>query len=160
MDDALMRIGEIAAFFDVSVRALRIYEKMGILVPVKVDEQTGYRYYAADQVKQLDALLELRELGFSLAEIQHLLKSGMTNEQYMEALVHKKIMWEEKKIQAQERVDAIDEVIARLTTSKPSVKLHELTEDERASLLNRIASLDVNLHELHGRNVLSEALWL
>ncbi|HCS76080.1 MAG TPA: hypothetical protein DIW17_19685 [Clostridiales bacterium] len=160
MDDVLMRIGEIAAFFGVSVKALRVYEKMGILKPVKVDEKTGYRYYTADQVKQLDAILELRELGFSLLEIQKLLESIMTKEQYMEVLVHKKIMWQDKIFQAQDRIDAIDEVIEKLETSLPPVKLHELTEDERAALLNRIACLDVSLHDLHGRNILTEALWL
>jgi len=157
---ALMRIGEVAAFFGVSAKAMRIYEKMGILTPAKVDKKTGYRYYTADQVKELDAILELRELGFSLAEIQKLLESGMNKEQYMEILVHKKTLWQEKIQQAQDRIDTIDEVIEKLSTSKPPVKLHELTEDERAALLNRIACLDVDLHGLHGRNILTEALWL
>ncbi len=156
----LMRIGEIAAFFNVSFKAMRVYEKMGILRPVKVDEKTGYRYYAADQVKQLDALLELRELGFSLAEIKKLLENSMTKEQYMEALVHKKLMWQDRVSQAQDRVNTIDEIIGKLASSKPPVKLHELTEDERAVLLSRLACLDINLHDLHARNVLSEALWL
>lgn len=160
MDDVLMRIGEIAAFFNVSVKAMRVYEKMGILKPVKVDENTGYRYYSADQVKQLDALLELRELGFSLAEIKRLLEDGMTPEQYMKVLVRKKTMWQERLSQAQDRMDTIDEIIEKLTSAKPPVKLHELSEDERAHLLSRLACLDVNLHELHGRNLLSEALWL
>ena len=30
MNEALMRIGEVAAFFSVSIKALRVYEKMGI----------------------------------------------------------------------------------------------------------------------------------
>ena len=160
MESVLMRIGEVAAFFNVSVKAMRIYEKMGILKPVKVDEKTGYRYYSADQIKQLDAILEIRELGFSLAEIRDLLENGITQEQYMEVLVHKKVMWQEKMSQAQDRIDTIDEVIKKLVNSKPPVKLHELTEAERAHLLSRLACLDVNLHELHGRNILSEALWL
>ncbi len=46
-DEVLMRIGEIAAFFNVSVKAIRIYEKMGLLKPAKVDDKTGYRYYTA-----------------------------------------------------------------------------------------------------------------
>lgn len=160
MDDVLMRIGEIAAFFGVSVKAMRVYEKMGILKPVKVDEKTGYRYYGADQVRQLDALLELRELGFSLGEIKALLTDGMTKARYMEALAHKKIMWQERIAQAQDRLDTIDEVIAALANATPPVKLHELTENERAHLLSRLACLDVNLHDLHARSVLSEALWL
>ena len=156
----LMRIGEIAAFFGVSVKALRMYEKIGILKPVKVDRYTGYRYYTPDQVKELDAILELRELGFSLNEIKKLLEDGVTKGQYVELLTHKKIMWREKMQQAKDRMDAIDEVIDKLKTSKPPIKLHQLTEDERAGLLSRIACLDVDLHGLHGRNILSEALWL
>ena len=66
MNDDLLRIGEIAGFFDVSAKALRIYEKMGIIKPVKIDAKTKYRYYSADQVQQLNALLDLKELGFSL----------------------------------------------------------------------------------------------
>ena len=159
-DDVLMRIGEIAAFFNVSVKAMRVYEKMGILKPVKVDEKTGYRYYTANQVKQLDAVLELRELGFSLKEIKALLENGITKDKYMEVLVHKKTMWQDKISQAQDRVDTIDEIIEKLASSNPPVKLHELTEEERAVLLSRFACLDTNLHEWHGRNVLSEALWL
>lgn len=160
MDSILMRIGEIAAFFGVSAKALRVYEKMGILKPEKVDEVTGYRYYAPDQVKQLDALLELRELGFSLAEIQKLLENDLKSDAYMEVLAHKKMMWQDRLAQAQDRIDAIDEVIEKLAASKPPIKLHALTEDERARILNRIACLDVSLHDVHARNILSEALWL
>jgi len=151
-----MRIGEIAAFFNVSVKAMRIYEKMGILKPVKVDEKTGYRYYTADQVRQLDALLELRELGFSLSEIKKLLESGMAKDQYMEVLVHKKAMWQDKISAAQDKIDNIDEIIEKLATFKPPIKLHELTEDERAHLLSRMVCLE----KLHARNVVSEAIWL
>ena len=45
MDENLLRIGEIAGFFNVSVKAIRIYEKMGIIKPVKIDSKTKYRYY-------------------------------------------------------------------------------------------------------------------
>lgn len=50
MEEHLMKIGEIAAFFNVSVKAVRIYEKKGIIRPARIDKQTGYRYYTADQV--------------------------------------------------------------------------------------------------------------
>lgn len=160
MEQELLRIGEVAAFFNVSVKTMRIYEKMGILKPEKVDEKTGYRYYGVNQVKQLDALLELRELGFSLAEIRDLLKAGPKQDDYMEALVHKRVMWQDKIAQANERIDRIDEVIGKLEKMQPPVKLHELTDEERAQLLSRFACLDLDLHVLHGRSILSEALWL
>jgi DNA-binding transcriptional MerR regulator len=160
MDEVLMRIGEIAAFFQVSVKAIRIYEKMGILKPAKVDTHTGYRYYTPDQVKQLDALLELRELGFSLTEIQKLLANGVTKDRYMEALTRKKMMWQDKLSQAKDRMDAIEEIIERLHNETPPVTPHDLTEDERARVLNGLACFDLDLHDVHGRNILSETLWL
>ena len=159
MDEHLMKIGEVAAFFNVSVKAMRIYEKIGILKPVKIDEKTGYRYYTADQVRQLDAILELRELGFSLIEIKTLLESNMTKEQYMEELVHKKAMWHDKISVAQDKIDNIDEIIEKMKSSKPPTKLHVLSEDERANLLSRLACVE-SLHDLHARSLLSEALWL
>jgi len=157
MDEPLMRIGEIAAFFGVSVKAMRIYEKMSILKPIKVDEETGYRYYHADQVRQLDALLELKQLGFSLAEIKELIKDGMTKERYMEALVHKKIMWTDKIADAEGRIDLIDEIIEKLATTRPATKMHGLTEEERAHLLSKMASLE---SYSNSPNILSEALWV
>jgi thiamine biosynthesis lipoprotein len=45
-----------------------INENAGIK-PVKVDPMTGYRYYSVNQVQQINSLLELKALGFSLKEI-------------------------------------------------------------------------------------------
>ena len=156
MDDVLMRIGEVAAFFGVSVKAMRIYEKLGILTPEKVDGKTGYRYYTADQVKQLDALLDLKRLGFTLSEIKALLAAGLSNDKYMQALAQKKMQWQDAIVDAQDKIDIIDGHIAALEAATPPTKAHDLTEDERARLLSRMVCVE----DRHGRSVLSEALWL
>ena len=156
MVNNLMRIGEVAAFFDVSVKAMRVYERMGILAPEKIDERTGYRYYSPDQVKQLDALLDLKRLGFSLYKIKALLSSGLTNDGYMEALVHKKAVWQDAIAEANDKISTIDEHIAALESAKPPAKMHALTGDGRARLLARLVCVE----DRHARSVLSEALWL
>ena len=61
MKDNLMLIGEIAEFFNVSRKAIRLYEKKGIIKPVEVDPTNGYRYYSAEQVQQLKQVEELAE---------------------------------------------------------------------------------------------------
>lgn len=48
----LMKISEIAEFFGVSPKAMRLYEQKGIIKPCKVDAVNDYRYYSPDQVKQ------------------------------------------------------------------------------------------------------------
>ncbi len=156
MDEPLMRIGEIAGFFSVSVKSLRVYERMGIIRPAKTDARTGYRYYSADQVQRLDALLELKQLGFSLAEIKRLLEGGMNNEQFMEALVHKKAAWQNAVAAAENKIHAIGKITERLSNSKPATKMHELTEEERAWLLVKMVCVE----DLHGQSALSEAIWL
>ena len=156
MDNTLMRIGEIASFFNVSVKAVRIYEKMGIIKPFKIDEKTGYRYYSADQVKQLNALLELKELGFTLSEIKKLMDGGMTNEKFMEALVHKKVTWQNIVASAKNKIHAIDKITEGMSTSELMTKLHELTEDERAWVLVKMVCVE----DLRTQSILSEAIWL
>jgi len=155
-DNSLLRIGEIAAFFNVSVKAIRIYDKLGIIKPVKIDQMTGYRYYSVDQIHQLNALMELKNLGFTLAQIKALLAGNMENEKFMEELVHKKTAWQDAIAGAQNKIDAIDKITRRLSESKPPVKIHELTEEERAWLLVRMVCVE----DLRAQSQLSEAIWL
>lgn len=156
MDEQFMKIGEIAAFYDVSPKALRIYEKKGIIVPVRIDPETGYRYYSADQVQQIDALLELKALGFSLSEIKSIMSGGTTNDQFIAALAQKKMAWQDAISAAQNKMEAIDAICQRLSKSQTAAKLHELTDEQRAWLLVKMVCVE----DLQGQSVLSEAIWL
>ena len=46
----MFSIGEFARLGGVSVRTLRHYDEIGLLRPAMVDQDTGYRGYAADQL--------------------------------------------------------------------------------------------------------------
>ncbi|HEY7223873.1 MAG TPA: MerR family transcriptional regulator [Micromonosporaceae bacterium] len=65
----MLRIGEFARLTRVSVRMLRHYHRLGLLVPARVDLASGYRYYRAAQLRTLNRILHLRDLGFGMAEI-------------------------------------------------------------------------------------------
>ena len=77
----MIRIGDFSKLSRVSIKTLRYYDEMGLLKPVSVDRFTGYRYYEFDQLPQLYRILALKELGFSLEEIGHLLDSDLSVEQ-------------------------------------------------------------------------------
>lgn len=151
-----MKIGEIAAFFDVSVKALRIYEKKGIIKPVKVDPESGYRYYSADQVKQLNALIDLQSLGFSLDEIKEIMEGELTKEQLIETLERKKWEWQERLQSAQNKMEAISDITDRMKDSRECGEIHAMTEDERAWLLVRMVCVE----NVKAQSTLSEAIWL
>ena len=63
-------IGDFANLGRVSVRMLRHYDAIGLIRPARVDPATGYRYYAASQLRVLNRVVALKDLGFSLHEVQ------------------------------------------------------------------------------------------
>ncbi len=150
MKDDLMLIGEIADFFGVSRKAIRLYEKKGILKPVKTDAANGYRYYSAEQVQQLNALLELKALGFSLDEIK------TAKESLLEMLEKKRRAWLETIDSARYKEECLGEMIQNLQASSAAQEITEMTEEERAWLLVKMVCLE----DVRAQKILSEALWL
>jgi protein phosphatase len=56
-----------------SIKALRLYDERGLLVPARVDRATGYRRYAEDQVAAAGRIALLRRAGIGLADIERFL---------------------------------------------------------------------------------------
>jgi len=69
----MFTIGDFAGLGRVSVRMLRHYDAIGLLPPVHIDPHTGYRYYTASQLKLLNRVIALKDLGFSLQQVQTLI---------------------------------------------------------------------------------------
>jgi DNA-binding transcriptional MerR regulator len=66
-------IGEFARRSRLSVKALRLYDELGVLVPARVDEASGYRYYDVAQLEAARLVAMLRQLDLTLAAIKGLL---------------------------------------------------------------------------------------
>jgi len=66
-------IGEFASAGRVSVRMLRHYDALGLLLPAHVDAVTGYRLYEARQLSRLNRIVALKDLGFTLAQVRVIL---------------------------------------------------------------------------------------
>jgi len=69
-------IGEFAALGRVSVRMLRHYDAIGLLIPADVDERTGYRRYSPQQLSPLLRIAQLRDLGCALDDAAEVLQSS------------------------------------------------------------------------------------
>jgi DNA-binding transcriptional MerR regulator len=68
-----MSIGEFARRSRLSAKALRLYDGLGLLLPARVDEESGYRFYEARQLEQARLIMALRQLQVPLAEIKAIL---------------------------------------------------------------------------------------
>jgi DNA-binding transcriptional MerR regulator len=67
---------ETARRFGISIKALRLYERRGLLKPVR--SRAGWRAYGPEQIARLHQILALKRLGLSLASIGQLLRSADT----------------------------------------------------------------------------------
>lgn len=65
----MLKIGEFARLAQVSLKTLRHYEKIGLLLPAYLDPENGYRWYAMDQLSNMMRILALKDCGFALDEI-------------------------------------------------------------------------------------------
>jgi len=156
MKNGLMLIGELADFFGISRKAIRLYEKKGIIKPVEIDADNGYHYYSAEQVQQLNAVLELKAMGFSLDEIKMVIDGETTKEQLLGALAKKQQAWREAMEAAKYKAECLERIMGNLQSSQTAEKMTEMTEEERAWLLVKMVCVE----EIRVRNDLSEALWL
>jgi DNA-binding transcriptional MerR regulator len=75
-DRDLLTIGAFAARARLSAKALRLYDRLGLLSPAYVDEATGYRYYRAGQVERARLVALLRQLDMPLARIAEVVAAG------------------------------------------------------------------------------------
>ena len=74
-------IGDFARHGRVSVRMLRHYDAIGLLRPAHVDPGTGYRYYRAGQLAELNRIVALKDLGFTLESVRGILEDRISGEE-------------------------------------------------------------------------------
>lgn len=71
----LLPIGRFSRMTRLSVKALRLYDEIGLLRPAEVDPDSGYRYYAIEQAGRAEAVRALRSVDMPLEEIRAVLDS-------------------------------------------------------------------------------------
>ncbi|MBA3869038.1 MAG: MerR family transcriptional regulator [Anaerolineae bacterium] len=124
----MIKIGDFARLGQVSVVTLRHYDDIGLLKPVSVDSFTGYRYYSVAQLAALNRILALKDLGFSLEQIEQVL-NGLTIDQLRGMLKMKQAEVEQQLAQEQER-------LARIAARLKQIELEDHMPDYDVVLKN------------------------
>ncbi|MCP1122681.1 helix-turn-helix domain-containing protein [Bacillus sp. 3103sda1] len=122
----LFSIGEVAKIKDITIKALRYYHKMGILIPRYIDEETGYRYYSIDQFIHMDIIKSCRELGTSIVELQEIFKDCDT-EKLLKFLQLKRDEAEENINKMKEIIKTIDTLHMKVESSKDVLQNGEIS---------------------------------
>lgn len=72
----MITIGKMSLACHCSPKTLRHYDQIGLLKPIKVDLDTGFRYYAPEQIDTMLIIQHYKQLGFSLTDIAIILKAS------------------------------------------------------------------------------------
>jgi DNA-binding transcriptional MerR regulator len=78
-----LRVGELAKRTGKTVRALHLYEELGLLQPVH-RSKGGFRLFAPSAIERVQWIAKLQEAGFSLPQLQELL--GLVGEKVTASL--------------------------------------------------------------------------
>ncbi|MFI5801616.1 MerR family transcriptional regulator [Streptomyces sp. NPDC051561] len=135
----MFTIGDFARLGRVSIRMLRHYDATGLLHPARVDATSGYRYYSAAQLARLNRVIALKDLGFTLSQVQEILDEKVSNEELRAMLRLRQAELETavkasaaRLVQVEARLRSIESEGHMSTTdvvikSLPSVRVAELT---------------------------------
>ena len=114
-------VTEFAKLCHVSTRTLKYYEEIGLLDPIRKDEN-GYRIYHISQFDDISMILLYKEYGFSLKEISNMMKQKDIQSQYERLLFQKKII-EEKISQFEEKESLVNYTLSQFEKAFQTMNL-------------------------------------
>lgn len=142
----MLKIGDFSKLARISIRMLRHYDKLGLLVPKVTDNFTSYRYYSEDQLPIAARINALKDMGFSLATIGEILRHYGDQEALARYLAVKQAEVQEEADRAAHRLLLLKTAIERLRKDENAmnynVTLRVLPERYVASLRQVIPSYD------------------
>jgi DNA-binding transcriptional MerR regulator len=118
----VFRIGDFSRLTQVTVKALRHYDRLGLLKPDHIDPESGYRYYTSAQAPRLNRIVALKELGFSLEQIGQLLDADLSAEQLRGMLMQKQQEIHGAIVAEQTRLERIAERLRQIEQGSPSAQ--------------------------------------
>ncbi len=119
----MFMIGDFAHLARVSTRVLRHYDRIGLLAPAHVDPQTGYRYYSAAQLADVNQIVALRDLGFGLAEIGEMTGDRLAPTEMRDMLAQRQEQLAAELEAAERRLRGIDSRISQLEEHTRSIDI-------------------------------------
>ena len=134
-------IGEFARRSRLSLKALRLYDERGVLVPSRVDQASGYRYYDTAQLETARLVVMLRQLQLPLAAIKELLTCDPA-----EAATRVAEYWRDTEAAHDARRELADYLVGRLSGKKSfmyEVATREIPERSLLCLKRNVAEQEM-----------------
>lgn len=138
----MLSIGEFSRICEVTTKTLRYYEEINLLNPVSINEDTGYRYYAIEQLDTMLFINRLKSYEFSLEEIKDILNAKEQKEEKLFTILkHKQVEMDSKIQDYQKTLEQMNQDLLLLHQGK--------------SIMSYMNDIDVCLTEVSNMNLLS-----
>lgn len=129
MSEKLYTIGKVGEICQITAKALRYYDKMDILSPDKVDDESGYRYYSKKNLLAVPMIKYYKQSGFKLEEMREFLKG--TTYDFFDKRFRKKI-------------SELNELEKEINLKKTSIKdWHNLIIEAQMVIKNNVCDVAV-----------------
>ncbi len=143
MNPSFLSVGDFSKVTGLPVKTLHFYHEKGILVPARIDESTGYRYYDDAAVERARIILALREMEFSLQDIQEILSQAEDDADLLSRLELQKVRIAQRMNREREIVRALEQVIASERAARETVTTAAFRVEEKSLPEVLIASVRI-----------------
>jgi diguanylate cyclase (GGDEF)-like protein len=153
-------IGEFSEVSGVSKRMLRHYDKLELFCPVEINEDNGYRYYRDEQLDELDKILFLQKLGFSLSHIKEILSNPIGIHEFTELLKDKEMHLTNQSDEIKSSLLATQRMINMLEKESPRMfpSIYKLLDFERSLTVDKKNVNLIDLKALMNRDMFMEKI--
>ena len=124
-----LKIGELAKATGKSVRALHLYEELGLLSPIE-RSKGGFRLYAPDAIVRVNWIGHLNDLGFSLSQIQGFRADWEGGATGPEAMGYVKQLYRDKLAETRTQITRLQTLTAELESSLAYLQTCDTSCDE------------------------------
>src|SRR4029077_20346397 len=110
---SLLKVGELAKRTDKTVRAVHLYEELGLLTPA-VRSKGGFRLYSVRAVRRIEWISKLQDLGFSLTEIKAFLRDWEESETAPKAIGRVREIFSDKLRETKETTARLERLVGAM----------------------------------------------
>lgn len=115
-DEDLLQVGDLARATGKTVRAVHLYESLGLIEPVR-RTKGHYRLFAPEALVRVRWVMKMQDLGLSLADIQSLVKERHSSESARRAAAALQATYQSKLDEVRQKIASLRELETELTAS-------------------------------------------
>lgn len=126
----LLRVGDLAQRTQKTVRAIHLYEELGLLQPVE-RSKGGFRLFSDDAVLRVRWISRLQDLGFSLPDIRELVSQWERSGSATGAMARIRELYQQKLLDTEQQLQRLEQLRDELRSSVTYLETCDECEPER-----------------------------